>query len=157
MCACCGGRVCVGGILGHLCLLIALPQKKDKVDRRWFKLGLRHPQELGSYPPRDCEVRGSVFLDNISKGWPPVFWERYPWVVKLVRSFLKDLHLKVKEMNLQLQVVSVQSLSHVQLFATPRTKACQASLSFTVSRRLLRLTSIELMMPSHRPITSSLK
>ena len=28
----------------------------------------------------------------------------------------------------------IQSLSHVQLFATPWTAACQASLSFTVSR-----------------------
>ena len=63
----------------------------------------------------------------------------------------------MKEMNVQLQVVFVQSLSHVQLFATPRTEARQASLSFTISRSLLRLVSIELMMPSHHPITSSLK
>ena len=31
---------------------------------------------------------------------------------------------------------SVQSLSRIQLFATPWTAACQASLSFTISRRL---------------------
>ena len=63
----------------------------------------------------------------------------------------------MKEMNVQLQVVFVQSLSRVQLFATPWTEARQASLSFTISRSLLRLVSIELMMPSHHPITSSLK
>ena len=34
-------------------------------------------------------------------------------------------------------IVVVQSLSHVQLFATPRSAACQASLSFTISRSLL--------------------
>ena len=34
---------------------------------------------------------------------------------------------------------SVQSLSHVLLFATPWTVACQASLSFTISQSLLRL------------------
>ena len=43
---------------------------------------------------------------------------------------------------------SVQSLSHVQLFATPWTAACQASLSITNSRSLLKLMSIELVMPS---------
>ena len=43
---------------------------------------------------------------------------------------------------------SVQSLSHVWLFVTPWTAACQASLSTTNSRSLLRLTSIELVMPS---------
>ena len=46
------------------------------------------------------------------------------------------------------QFSSVQSLSHVQLFATPWTAACQASLSFTNSRSLLKLNSIELVMPS---------
>ena len=42
-----------------------------------------------------------------------------------------------------------QLLSHIGLFATPRTAACQASLSFTVSHSLLRLMSIELVMPSN--------
>ena len=44
---------------------------------------------------------------------------------------------------------SVQSLSHVQLLATPWTAACQASLSITNSQSLLKLTSIELAMPSN--------
>ena len=43
----------------------------------------------------------------------------------------------------------VQSLSHVQLFATPWTTAYHASLSFTISQSLLKLRSIELMMPSN--------
>ena len=43
----------------------------------------------------------------------------------------------------------VQSLSHVQLFATPWTAACQASLSFTISLSLLKLMSIESLMPSN--------
>ena len=42
----------------------------------------------------------------------------------------------------------VQSLSHVWLFATPWTAAHQASLSFTLSQSLLKLMSIELVMPS---------
>ena len=47
---------------------------------------------------------------------------------------------------------SVQSLSRVQLFATPLTAACQASLSITNPRSLLKLTSIELVMPSNHLI-----
>ena len=48
--------------------------------------------------------------------------------------------------------VSVQSLSRVRLFATPWTAAGQASLSITNSRSLLRLMSIELVMPSNHLI-----
>ena len=44
---------------------------------------------------------------------------------------------------------SVQSLSHVHLFATPWTAARQASLSITNSQSLLKLISIELVMPSN--------
>ena len=47
---------------------------------------------------------------------------------------------------------SVQSLSHVQLFATPWTAAHQASLSITNSLSLLRLMSIESVMPSNHLI-----
>ena len=47
---------------------------------------------------------------------------------------------------------SVQSLSRVQLFATPWTVALQASLSITNSWSLLKLMSIELVMPSNHLI-----
>ena len=40
-------------------------------------------------------------------------------------------------------------LSRVQLFTTPWTSGCSASLSFTISLSLLRLMSIESVMPSH--------
>ena len=43
---------------------------------------------------------------------------------------------------------SIRSLSCVQLFVTPSTAAHQASLSITNSRSLLKLMSIESMMPS---------
>ena len=46
----------------------------------------------------------------------------------------------------------IQSLSHVQLFATPWTAARQASLFITNSRSLLKLMSIELVMPSNHLI-----
>ena len=47
---------------------------------------------------------------------------------------------------------SVQSLSRVQLFATPWTVAGQASLSITNSQSLLKFMSIELVMPSNHLI-----
>ena len=47
---------------------------------------------------------------------------------------------------------SVQSLSHVRLFATPQTAACQASRSITNSRSLLKFMSITSVMPSNHLI-----
>ena len=51
-----------------------------------------------------------------------------------------------------LSLVVVQSLSRVQLFAIPWTAARQASLSFTISWSLLKVMSIELVMPSNHLI-----
>ena len=50
------------------------------------------------------------------------------------------------------QLSSVQSLSHVWLFATLWTAALQASLSITYSRNLLKLVSTESVMPSNQLI-----
>ena len=54
--------------------------------------------------------------------------------------------------QLFLGLVVVQLFSHVPLFATPWTAAHQASLSFTISWSLLRLMSIESVMPSNHLI-----
>ena len=50
------------------------------------------------------------------------------------------------------QLSLVQSLSRVRLFVTPCTAACQTSLSITNSRSLLKLMSIESVMPSNHHI-----
>ena len=47
---------------------------------------------------------------------------------------------------------SVQLLSHFQLFATPWTATCQASLSIASSQRLIKLMSMETVMPSNHLI-----
>ena len=52
------------------------------------------------------------------------------------------------------QFSSVQSLSHVRLFATPWIAAHQASLSITNSQSLLKLMSTESVMPSNHLILS---
>jgi len=66
------------------------------------------------------------------------------------------LSLKLREANSiatdPLVVVVVQSLRHVLLFATPSTAARQASLSITNSQSLLKLMSIESVMPSNHLI-----
>ena len=55
-------------------------------------------------------------------------------------------------MCLVAQLNWVQSLSHVRLFGTSWTAACQASLSITNSWSLLKIMSFESVMPSNRLI-----
>ena len=85
-----------------------------------------------------------------------------PWFPKTIyRIFLNHIfflftHLPrtfyQEVMRPALYKVSVQSLSHVQLFVTPRTAALQASLYITNSWNWLKLMSIELVMPSNHLI-----
>ena len=58
------------------------------------------------------------------------------------------------EDNSSVQFSSVQLLSRVRLFATPWIAVCQASLSITNSQSLLKLVSIESVMPSSHLILS---
>ena len=60
--------------------------------------------------------------------------------------------LSRKSKVLESSVYSVQLLSCVQLFATPWTAAHQASLFIANTQSLLKLMSIELVMPSHHLI-----
>ena len=80
-----------------------------------------------------------LWVDLVSKpregsGYPL----RYPCLEKFHGERLQSMG----------SVSSVQSLSHVRLFATPWIAARQASLSITNSRSLLKLMPIEWMMPS---------
>ena len=84
-----------------------------------------HPHSLAHGP-----------ISSISK--TSNIWSCHPHKMTLWTSLLPPL----------LVLNSVQSLSCVQLFATPWTAAYQASLSITNSRSLLKLMSIELVMPS---------
>ena len=69
---------------------------------------------------------------------------------EFVQVFQKMLQKSLNELFGQpsIQFSSVQLLSHVRLFATSWIAARQASLSITNSQSLLRLTSIESVMPS---------
>ena len=69
-------------------------------------------------------------------------------VVKVQEKWCEILQLA----NNYILFSSVQSLSHVRLFVTPWTTAHQASLAITNSQSLLKLMSIESMMPSNHLI-----
>ena len=56
---------------------------------------------------------------------------------------------KIRGLNKTEEISSVQLLSHIWLFATPWTATLQASLSITNSQGLLKLMSIESVMPSN--------
>ena len=95
---------------------------------------------------------------------PPRDWTCIPWIarqilnhwtsreaLKIIKFFLKTslCVLLSFPMGMAIPVLSsVQSFSRVQLFATPWTPACQASLSITNSQSLPKLMSIESVMPS---------
>ena len=74
----------------------------------------------------------------------------FPWwiILKQIPDIILPLNnnfFKARWSHVQ-WISSVQSLSRVQLFVTPWTAACQASLSITNSRSLLKLMSIESVM-----------
>ena len=82
-------------------------------------------------------------------------WIRLDWQVwsPCSRRDSQEYSPTPKFKNINPSVLSsVQSLSHVQLFATPWTRAPQASLIITNCRSLLKLMSIESMMPPNHLI-----
>ena len=68
--------------------------------------------------------------------------------VEMLECFQQDASSLSVTLNSMYTISSVQSLGHVQLFATPWIAARQASLSITNSRSLPKLMSIESVMPS---------
>ena len=92
---------------------------------------LCNPMDWGHQPPLSMYFPGK----NIGVGCHFVLQGSFP-------------NQRLNQRLLHLEVV-VQSLSHVQLFATPWTATNQASLSFTISQSLLKFMSIESVMPSN--------
>ena len=77
-----------------------------------------------------CKFRGKMCFDTLT------YW-------KMIITIALAITLITSA-----QFSSVQLVSRVRFFATPWTAACQASLSFTISWSLLKLMSIESVMPS---------
>ena len=79
-------------------------------------------------------------------------WSLESWKVIVENTpegYLLYLETEGMELKFFFQSSLVHLLSSVQLFVTPWTAACQASLSIVNSWSLLKLMSIELMMPSN--------
>ena len=98
-----------------------------------------------------------------SRGWKP--WavnhiQLLIWQPALILLHSFPYHFYLQQMKLWgkdagewlVGAVVDQSFSSVQLFVTPWTAACQASRSYIVSQSLLRLMSIESVIPSNHPI-----
>jgi len=76
-----------------------------------------------------------------------VLFKKLFWVINLLILLPKWIRRAPALSICKIQFSSVQWLSRVRLFATTWTAACQASLSITNSRSILRLMSIESVMP----------
>ena len=114
--------------------------------------GGRHSNPLQSVCPENLLDRGASWATvyRVAKSWTWLKW------------LSKHPHIHRNDSYGSMRFSSVQSLSHVQVFATPWTAACQASLSITISWNLLKLMSIELVMPSNHfilccPLSSRLQ
>ena len=115
-------------------------------------------QWLSIYIPysKSLNIFMSVRLTTYFK-WPFLLWNiEGKFTTIAITDFIYLLPILYKmlnyfgnhqEYNKVLYTSVVQSLSLVWLFVTPWTAACQASLSFTISQSLLKLMSVELVMP----------
>ena len=79
-----------------------------------------------------------------SESHPPIYMTPQSYLCKI-----SDIPVFSSKFLVLTLFSSVQSLSHVQLFVIPCTAACQASLSITNSQSLLKLMSIQSVMPSN--------
>ena len=114
----------------------------------WEKNGERYLQNV-----KQTKCSLSDYIKNScksEKGRPPSIniYQRLAWIHPQTRYPSRNTQM----LRGLLSVSSVQSLSRIWLFATPWIAACQASLYITNSQSLLKLMSIESVMPSNHLI-----
>ena len=121
--------------------------------------GVLDKEQLESWPLRRATMStfGSALmalrLKYHSSTWTPFgFSWTEPWVSQSFRETSVHCRSHWTSGFALSNDNSVQSLSHVRLFATPWTAACQASLCITNTWSLLKRMSIELLMPSNHLI-----
>ena len=124
-------------------------------------MGCKASQVVKNLPTKAGEARGIDRFDHYvrkiswRRAWQPtpVFFPGESQGQRSLAGSQSRTQLSTGEFS-SVQLSSVQSLSRVRLFATPWTAVCQASLSITKSRSLLKLMSIESVMPSNHLILS---
>ena len=108
----------------------------EDVRTKWLQANLAHRAPIqNEVNGKSCHQKPDFFISLAaiySEPWESGFYQKCEILICPVSWSLS----------------SVQSLSCVQLFATPWTAACQAYLSITNSQSLSKLMSIELVMPS---------
>ena len=117
-----------------------------------------------SFSPFWCKIGfGKCFGTSPPDRWAGHHWLSYKihfssHVIIWLKNGLLLVHRRRDDIiskqfsDLQSGHVFVQLFSHLQFFMTSWTAACQASLSFTISWSLIKLMSIETMMPSNHLI-----
>ena len=90
----------------------------------------------------------SISLFSMSPLMPCKYFHQYHFSSFHIYALMDDICFSLSDL-LHSYAETVQSLNCVQFFATPWTAAHQAPLSFTISRSLLKLMSIESVMPSN--------
>ena len=134
------------------CFVYPLSENKDPVPKLYYCFLTVPPWSLHSFPSlisasfnlptgtqeRSWRLNEAYFLQSRNEGQRKVFMTGCP------TGFCSVLF------------VTVKLLSYVEVFVTPQTAASQASVSFTIFWSLLKLTSIESVMPSNHLMLSFL-
>ena len=90
-----------------------------------------------------------LFYMPVKSSWYTVLFKSY---IYFLIFWLNALPIIKSGVLISPSTIVVQSLSHVWLFENPLTASYQALLSFTISWSVLRLISIELVIPSNHLI-----
>ena len=118
------------------------PQYKLKLSISWIK-GLNVTPR--NYKTLRRKHRQNTLWHNHSK----ILYDQPLRIMEIKTKINKWDLIKLKSFCTEKGTISsVQLLSHIQLFATPQTAACQASLSITNSRSMLKVMLTELVVPS---------
>ena len=121
----------------------------------WVKFVILHEQLISDTEKACCISKNKmVYLTDLIKGWTIFrnYWMLNACMCLCVFASWVPWFLLVLKKHVWLAFSSVQFLICVQLFATPWTAGCQASLSITNSQSLLKLISIKSVMSSNHLI-----
>ena len=146
-----------GAVVKKICLSI----QEEAIDKDLItqSLGWKDPLEEEWHPnlgflTGESQERGvwQATVHSISKTWTQLSDSTNTRKSSIQQQTKKKERKKENPLFKTKTLSSVQSLNFAQLFATPWAGACQASLSFTISWRWLKLMSIKLVMPSNHLI-----